>query len=944
VTKHNRITMSNHVDDDDDDSMTGILENILADNYNVDDNTDSDSDDDDDDDDDDDHSDAGEEEHEDDHSLDSDSDNDEDNHSEGTGDEDDSDMDTDEDEDDDGEDDEESDDDDSILSTPGQMSPPLFTKTVVWDPQHDNDTLLEQDCAPVPFDYVYSIRLTVHRHELLVQPPRRQPPAAARNNRHNDRILWIQAIVSCKPRADAIVGEENLDRLISSFVPERHNVASLHGNLFLRQGWNQFYRMGTMRTWGGAAFSTSMMNPVRTTMETLYEASNGGGVNRERMEHNNCLSLIQQEENIPQGGFLCIGKVNVDPDHRGKDLGLRMVAEVLDFLNHLPPCFVELLHQQQQGPLPILATPQTVGWTIAALVPDLLYFEEDEYKPINNSYHLCPFRCQATRKIAQYFQRLGFDQAGRNCRDCRTWFLTRDNYLSARQATESNKSNTASRRWWKSEEELAASASIGDNQNTDSSVNVFYVPTSKEDRELKYAIDRWNDFGRECEEAFGEVEVDLHQAEMQLKNSEQQYKKMQGLCSQAQWCLDALGQQSWWMRLVRRAQQKKAESLLNKTKEAIAATHEKMTVVYAMMHSTRKKLTDKKMEMRKQGGTVLRRLLPWASPNAELLNATMALPKAISVLLGSDTTPLEILIELGADPNRVDPNGQNALHAAAECLNHDVIEFLLTSTSADAELRDVQGKTPLDLVLDKRQQKLQLCKAAGRVLQKNDIAAIFESIMAFVVQGPRNTGLEFVGGWLSPRMWKRLCLLAQREYVRLAMSLQELRWQTDRSIVDLANDLSHIHPTTSSHTKARRLVDGTKLLYSAIYQVLLRRQEPTVENITLFISNSYFWDTSWMDLSKRKKKDDIPWMPNHTCTLTGFLTAGGNIEQVIASLLDTAESECNSSKASSRCVSAEAEQIQVDELPGCPLDDMYDIARVMCLTANESGADPQTLT
>jgi ankyrin repeat protein len=63
-----------------------------------------------------------------------------------------------------------------------------------------------------------------------------------------------------------------------------------------------------------------------------------------------------------------------------------------------------------------------------------------------------------------------------------------------------------------------------------------------------------------------------------------------------------------------------------------------------------------------------------------------------------DVDGVRLLLEAGADPNAVDQSGNTALHDAVLSRQHLVVA-LLVAGGADSSVRNLEGKSPLDLAL-----------------------------------------------------------------------------------------------------------------------------------------------------------------------------------------------------------------------------------------------------
>jgi hypothetical protein len=128
---------------------------------------------------------------------------------------------------------------------------------------------------------------------------------------------------------------------------------------------------------------------------------------------------------IYSGGFYHIEKVEVKPDHRGHDLGLRIIHESLLFLKNDWSLVV-----MQPGPLSHRSSKWPVGVGVDDLWRELSPEQEEAIS-------------MASHKISVHYARMGFVQAGRTPRLCSSWFMTSQFYFPS----EVTDPNDAIKRW-----------------------------------------------------------------------------------------------------------------------------------------------------------------------------------------------------------------------------------------------------------------------------------------------------------------------------------------------------------------------------------------------------------------------------------------------------------------------------------------------------------------
>jgi hypothetical protein len=125
-------------------------------------------------------------------------------------------------------------------------------------------------------------------------------------------------------------------------------------------------------------------------LATLFCESNGVA---SRIHHE---MLDNDPETVRRGGFLHLERVEIDKQHRGKDLGLRFVHEILMTMNH--------------------------NWTLAVMQP----ISSRNFVPNDDRNGTQ----QANKAIQRHFLRMGFAQAGNANGRENAWFLTRTAYMA----------------------------------------------------------------------------------------------------------------------------------------------------------------------------------------------------------------------------------------------------------------------------------------------------------------------------------------------------------------------------------------------------------------------------------------------------------------------------------------------------------------------------------
>ena len=715
----------------------------------------------------------------------------------------------------------------------------LLTKTVLWDETEDAVSKNNSDSTnnvDLRFGYVYIIHL-----HLKYDPWFR------------DRAFEVSVKVTCEQRFE-IVGEKNVDRLIYSYLSQSDVVGYGSAILFVRPH-EEFYDLATgLHTTEGPAYTAAriLFDSHGKAMRILNE------------------QLVKQED-TDLGGFLSIFNISIHPLHRGKDLGLRMMHEMLGFLKD-PPLLEDFLIQQN----PRRQQHSLARWTLAAVVPcPQGRYSNRCWKSWRLKYHIPEDKVDAgegdIQSLAIYFARLGFVQAGRNRMDARVWILSRGMYFG-----EANlwSSRTGHGLW-------------ADKKGTAKSVNVFEVPSELQDERLQYI--------------FGRVEYLI-----------QKHKAYQAQIASE----------------LERVNLKQSQGKVFPHASVDIHTVNSNTISTNIMKAA--ELQQLRKNVPKKCRKMIQRIFRDAFPSSDAIDKSLAIHFFAFHVSDDDTTILETLIELGGNINCLDRNNQTPLHAAVQGLRYPAIKKLL-SAGANPELRDSQDMTPLDLLLHNRKQLHKFWKASGRdgLLNKAEDVIPFVDLAKALYEHRRRQDSDQrsfpINGWFTPRMAQLLQITAQQEYLRIATRLIMLKWGfVENNECQLVKEqANHNIPFNTANNmsgsdSSLALSNGFKLNWSTIFQLLHRKRPPTVHNINGFISEAYFWD---FDLKISKQMD----------TLVAFENSGGRIEHVVDALLGISESNWNNfEKDGDFVLMTHAQKDKLSACPKSPLDGLFDIARVMC--------------
>jgi hypothetical protein len=709
----------------------------------------------------------------------------------------------------------------------------VLSKTVIWDEDDTEATTDDNDNSEggdptrkdQRFGYVYTIRL-----DLYYTPLRWE------------RAFHVEANVTFKPRQEEIVGEENIDRFIYSFVPDSSVMAYMNAILLVRPH-----------------DAAAMPHPdVSRLFSVLFEEDE-----TLRIRHP---ALFQQEKH-ERGGLLSILQAEVHPDHRGKDLALRMAREVLIFLQDPPLIDV--------APLQLFESASLARWTIAALIP--APFPNRRWKHSDLKFPLAEL-FQPRKKLARHFARLGFVQAARSREDGHAWFLTRSMFFGEHGQSISINGDSLERRErpWLSKSEVAQS------------INVYETP-SEPDYKLHNIWGRMNHLSLSCEHFLARVEAEIRSVESDFQR------------------LD-VGVQF----------------------------RDRIDQIQDVLTAAKRKLSEQRAAARHKCHEVVRILLCEGFEDGPAIDRSLGFHYFASKVSGDDMIALETIVKMGGNVNLADKNGQTPLHAAVQALKPQAIRYLL-SVGGDSSLRDSQNMTPLDLLLCNWRSQKDFNIVAGRIRkppEESEVVPVLESIQALLTHSNHGS-VKLIDSWLSPRMQKLLETIAKEEYISLATKLQMLSLQKEGTTHTAVNPwevtnrvryIPHKHVASigvdGNKSNAMALLNGMKLIWSTLFQLLHRNEAPTVQNVVNFISTCIFWDLNLKPA-------------NHQETLSSFIGQGGKIEFIIDAMLDIAEERNCVETTSDDNGDAQQQRQQQEEiasLPPSPLDDMFDIARFMCIS------------
>lgn len=122
----------------------------------------------------------------------------------------------------------------------------------------------------------------------------------------------------------------------------------------------------------------------------------------------------------------------------------------------------------------------------------------------------------------------------------------------------------------------------------------------------------------------------------------------------------------------------------------------------SVMANNEEKLSPSEMscfDMCREGSPSLPKLKEYFKNNQELVNQIDE-SNMTMLMWACDRGNLDIvkyLIELGADPNLQDTDGQSCLHYAVSCEHLEIIKYLVENKNVNLNLSDKDGSKPIDL-------------------------------------------------------------------------------------------------------------------------------------------------------------------------------------------------------------------------------------------------------
>jgi len=313
-----------------------------------------------------------------------------------------------------------------------------------------------------------------------------------------------------------------------------------------------------------------------------------------------------------------------------------------------------------------------------------------------------------------------------------------------------------------------------------------------------------------------------------------------------------------------------------------------------------------------QGAAVDSGLIEDCIRNGASINNSCVLHIAAANTTGPDISVLKILVRLGGDVNATDENGMTPLHVAAGSQRATVVRYLLES-GANASAEDLGGATPLQTFTAGLQNTSDFYSTFGMsgIVREVDVIPKFETAKALMTSEQRSSLIE---GWMPPRMYECLLLTCDHEEPKadIAAGLYTRNQPTPLDDVCRSDEFSRIEYIPMSVLKSdsrgifKSFHDAWKMIVAAIWAILKRREVPTVNRIEQELHTGLY------DLRKIRHYKD----------------KGGKVEFALDAVLKVTENVFKDGDDGWEYCYCE-EEIEA-HIP-TPLDEMYDVARCMCI-------------
>ena len=681
---------------------------------------------------------------------------------------------------------------------------------------------------------------------------------------------------------------EAVDRIIHSYVPESEVLGLCVAPVMLRP-YDDFFDIADLY---------GIEDEVRTFCNSYGVA-------------NRCLNpkLQESSEAVQRGAVIDFQVVEIHPDHCGKDLSLRMMHEVLEFVD-----FAASIRQDDPilDQYPRFVPDEKFRWSLAITRPQLLNIEHCDFWSIKVIRQLGykgtaaqkdQWAQERVHKLVCHFARFGFCQAGRNVDQRKDWFLTREmrdaSFTNARSsATTANvATKTATKKRKRSGEQLSSPGP--------SLKRMKFWLDKKATQSLEYygepEVDkRHRGIRLEFVKALEEFFVSKHEAETSLLEGIRQFDRLIDEAKAKQEsplyeCNTLVNVQSF------------IQKALEKSREEVRKAVQKE------LQGLRERFLEKEIPALLKRGK--------KGNGAQILNETLAIHRVLRYALQypdiSDPSEsssknektleeevyqmddfvqmLKIFVRFGADVNLAETQyGNRPLHVAQSISNkhgyEDMLYFLL-SAGANPSIQNNKFELPANLLVKEYFAALPMYKYLTSPLRKEKLVRrLIEYSNALMSTSEKNLLLD---GWLSTRSVQMLQSTAEDIYRKANSFLSSFpgnrRVPRDAEIIN--GGFFHYIPSSVRSQNynegfAKKFVQGWFLVFQAAHQCLLKQMVPSVENVRLIIGAAHLPKVNGITSMFKT-------VAAQRSALKHFIDCGGKIEFGIDALVAATEKRYN---------------------------------------------------
>jgi hypothetical protein len=615
--------------------------------------------------------------------------------------------------------------------------------------------------------------------------------------------------------------------------------------------------------------------------------------------------LLASKTAIKQGGFVTFHAIEVHPDHEGIGLSLAMMHEALEFLD-LASEFDEETRSEIFPDYPDFTPTKDLKWSLVGIRPEYQEWacrcnatNEQKAKSASKRNH---DEISPRIKLCRYFARLGFTQAGRNIKDHKDMFMTREMrdavIGTGSAAAPAGRNPSSPNRPWLSRLDTASLDLY------DTSYKLAY---SKEQKALLDALDEFFNNQKKAngvlEEAKAHFDRLLSQVELNAKEHTHAATRNH---------------------LRKKSPRNKHDAAAN-IHNSIQEVND--TIIVSLLKN-KEDITEKaNKELRESRSHFVQKELPsllkkQGSKAASIINESFSLHHILNhsyTEIDDMLACLQVLVKFGGDVNAPSLTyGETLLHVAIVRRSYnpkmDKVIAYLCAIGADRTTLDGKYQSPLDCVL---RDYFGDYAPHAKPFREGLLMRTFETTKLLMSEEEKDS---LVDGWLSPRMLHLLEKAAG----------QMVQRGVENPICHSRHDDHHVPDSLHAHFRLDTLRYTFKrdnfptaftkgflkewiLKFTAVHELLKRRTAPTIGRINKLVAAELL--PGYKDLSEQK---DVHYR---------YCESGKEplTEHVLVTLVDIVKEG-----VSTGSFVDDADKFERD-LASTPLDDLYDLARVMCL-------------